>query len=168
MLASLRTKSFPRVKRGYDPRTVDGYLAELAEWLETGGDDGQRQEMIRHWYEEVGHRISRILTQAEQAAHEIRADAEADAKRTIERAARESSLAVARDRQRSRGVEPPPSRALAEAPASRWRRSDARSSERPSSGPLWTSDSEGAQSDDLEAALLKLAAEAMAQPRTRS
>ena len=39
-IEELKTVQFPTERRGgYDRRAVDAYLAELADWLETGGED---------------------------------------------------------------------------------------------------------------------------------
>jgi len=90
----LRKASFPTERRGgYSPDAVDAYLAQLADWLETGGDDQTRAALVQREMERVGERTGAILSaaqqsadstaaEAKQAAEEVRATAERDASET--------------------------------------------------------------------------------------
>ena len=47
-IEELKTASSRTERRGgYDRRAVDAYLAELADWLETGGEDEARRAVIQ-------------------------------------------------------------------------------------------------------------------------
>jgi DivIVA domain-containing protein len=88
----IRNATFPLSVRGYDRSEVDTYLAELADWLETGGGGGAAAvEAVRTELERIGEQTGQILTEAHQAGEGIRADASAgvrqqlvDANRTAE------------------------------------------------------------------------------------
>ncbi|MEK6277624.1 MAG: DivIVA domain-containing protein [Actinomycetota bacterium] len=82
----IRSATFTLVRRGYDKREVDAYLAGIAEWLETGGGDQARTEIVKHELERVGRKTTKILTAAEDAAESIRADADAEAQQLREEA----------------------------------------------------------------------------------
>src|SRR5205814_830532 len=60
----VRSATFPVARRGYDKREVDRFLTSLAEWLETGGADQSRNDVIRRELERVGEETGRILTEA--------------------------------------------------------------------------------------------------------
>jgi DivIVA domain-containing protein len=88
----IRNATFPLSVRGYDRNEVDTFLAELADWLETGGGGGAAAvEAVRTELERIGEQTAGILTEAHQAAEGIRSDASAgvrqqlvDANRTSE------------------------------------------------------------------------------------
>lgn len=71
----IRKANFAHAVRGYDRNEVDTFLRELAEWLETGGDDVAGSELVRAELERVGERTTAILTEAHDAAQGIREDA---------------------------------------------------------------------------------------------
>lgn len=79
-IARLRAATFPTARRGgYDQRAVDTYLGELADWLETGGDDQTRVELVRREMERVGQRTGSILAAAQESAEKIVAEAREEA-----------------------------------------------------------------------------------------
>ncbi len=79
-IARLRAATFPTARRGgYDQRAVDIYLGELADWLETGGDDQTRVELVRREMERVGQRTGSILAAAQESAEKIVAEAREEA-----------------------------------------------------------------------------------------
>ena len=95
----IRSATFPIGRRGYEKREVDRFLAKLADWLETGGADQSRAEIVRRDLERVGKQTGRILTDAHDAGEQIRADAERDAARTAEEAeARANEIRAAAER----------------------------------------------------------------------
>jgi DivIVA domain-containing protein len=95
----IRNTTFPLSVRGYDRTEVDTYLAELADWLETGGGGGAAAvEAVRTELERIGEQTAQILTEAHQAGEGIRADASAgvrqqlvDANRTAETVSAEAA-----------------------------------------------------------------------------
>jgi DivIVA domain-containing protein len=95
----IRAATFPLSVRGYDRNEVDTFLAELADWLETGGGGGAAAvEAVRTELERIGEQTAGILTEAHQAAEGIRADASAgvrqqlvDANRTSEKVRAEAA-----------------------------------------------------------------------------
>jgi DivIVA domain-containing protein len=50
----IRTATFPVARKGYDKREVDRFLARVAEWLESGGEDDARTQMVRNELERIG------------------------------------------------------------------------------------------------------------------
>jgi len=75
----IRAVTFPHVRRGYDPREVEKFLEQVAEWLERGGGDEVRTDLIRRELQRVGDRTAGLLTSAEDTAQQLRADAEREA-----------------------------------------------------------------------------------------
>jgi DivIVA domain-containing protein len=78
-LDRIRNATFPSSRRGYDKQEVEKFLARLADWLETGGGDQARSDLVRRELERVGEKTARILTAAEDAAEKLNADADAEA-----------------------------------------------------------------------------------------
>jgi cell division septum initiation protein DivIVA len=72
-------------RRGYDKREVERFLNKIADWLDTGGGDQARSDIVKRELERVGQRTAGILATAEDSAEQIRADAERAAAETIER-----------------------------------------------------------------------------------
>jgi DivIVA domain-containing protein len=72
----IRSATFPIARRGYDKREVDRFLSSLAEWLETGGADQSRSEVVRRELERVGEQTGKILTEAHDVAERLRVQAE--------------------------------------------------------------------------------------------
>jgi DivIVA domain-containing protein len=75
----IRGATFPLARRGYDKREVERFLGKLADWLEHGGDDESRSELVKRELDRVVQKTGGILTAAEEAAEELRADAARDA-----------------------------------------------------------------------------------------
>ena len=82
----IRTATFTLARRGYDKREVEQFLNRIADWLETGGGDQARADVVKRELERVGQRTASILSTAEDSAEQIRADAEEVAEQTIGRA----------------------------------------------------------------------------------
>src|SRR3954469_7423584 len=82
-LDRIRNATFPSSRRGYDRHEVEKFLGRLADWLETGGGDESRSDAVKRELERVGQRTGSILAQAEESAEQIRAEAEEEARGTI-------------------------------------------------------------------------------------
>lgn len=82
-LDRIRNATFPSARRGYDKHEVEKFLGRLADWLETGGGDESRSDVVKKELERVGQRTGAILAQAEESAEGIRAEAEEEARGTI-------------------------------------------------------------------------------------
>jgi DivIVA domain-containing protein len=82
-LDRIRNATFPSARRGYDKHEVEKFLGRLADWLETGGGDESRSDAVKKELERVGQRTGAILAQAEDSAQQIRAEAEEEARGTI-------------------------------------------------------------------------------------
>jgi DivIVA domain-containing protein len=82
----IRSATFPIGRRGYEKREVDRFLNRLADWLETGGGDQSRAELLRRDLERIGQQTGRILTDAHDVAEQLRSEAEREAHRVIEEA----------------------------------------------------------------------------------
>ena len=82
----IRTATFTLTRRGYDKREVEQFLNKIADWLETGGGDQARSDLVRRELERVGQRTAGILATAEDSAEQIRADAEEEGAETTGRA----------------------------------------------------------------------------------
>ncbi len=92
-IEELKTVQFPTERRGgYDRRAVDAYLAELADWLATGGEDESRRAVIQRAMGDVGERTGSILAAAQESADKLTAEAEADAKRIRSDAEKEAAV----------------------------------------------------------------------------
>jgi DivIVA domain-containing protein len=80
----IRNATFPLSVRGYDRTQVDAFLAEIADWLETGGGGGAAaDEATRNALERVGEQTASILTEAHRAGEEIREDATAGVRQQL-------------------------------------------------------------------------------------
>lgn len=86
----IRAATFPLVRKGYDPDQVDAFLAEVVDWLETGGADQARAEIVKREIERVGERTASILASAEDTAQQLRGDAEREIAAMLERAESDS------------------------------------------------------------------------------
>jgi DivIVA domain-containing protein len=82
----IRSATFPVGRRGYEKREVDRFLNQLADWLEAGGADQARAELVRRELERVGEQTGKVLTDAHDAGEQLRADTEREAKRVAEEA----------------------------------------------------------------------------------
>lgn len=91
-IEQLRNATFPVERRGgYSPQAVDGYLAELADWLETGGADQARAAVVQREMGRVGERTGTILSAAQESADRISAEAQGEAARLRADAERDST-----------------------------------------------------------------------------
>jgi DivIVA domain-containing protein len=80
----IRNASFSLTVRGYDRNEVDAFLANIADWLETGGGAGAAAaEAVRNELERVGEQTAAILTEAHRAGEDIRADASAGVRQQL-------------------------------------------------------------------------------------
>jgi DivIVA domain-containing protein len=82
----IRSATFPSGRRGYDKREVDRFLTRLADWLETGGADQSRAEVVRLELERVGEQTAKILTDAHDAAETLRVQTERETQEAAEAA----------------------------------------------------------------------------------
>jgi DivIVA domain-containing protein len=71
----IRSATFPVVRRGYEQREVDRYLTRLADWLEGGGVDQARSDLVRRELERVAQKTGQVLVAANDAAEQIQAEA---------------------------------------------------------------------------------------------
>jgi cell division septum initiation protein DivIVA len=72
----IRVEGFPIVRRGYDRRSVDKFLTELADWLETDAATDIGQKAITRKLELVGKSTANILLTTEQESEQMRRRAE--------------------------------------------------------------------------------------------
>lgn len=72
----VRTATFTVARRGYDKREVDRFLSRLADWLESGGGDDSRSQVIRDELKRIGENTAKILTDAHEVAEAMREEAE--------------------------------------------------------------------------------------------
>lgn len=79
----IRGATFTVSRRGYEKREVERFLGKIADWLEHGGGDESRADLVRRELERVGEKTARILTAAEDAAAELRAEAQQEAEHAI-------------------------------------------------------------------------------------
>jgi DivIVA domain-containing protein len=89
----IRTADFPLVRKGYDPRQVEAFLNRLADWLETGGGDQARADVVRREIERVGEKTATILATAEDSAQQLRGDAEREVAQMLEQAEADTTRA---------------------------------------------------------------------------
>ncbi len=83
----IRSATFPLGRRGYEKRDVERFLNGIADWLETGGADQTRADIVRRDLERVGEQTGKILTDAHDASENLRAEAEREAHRLAEEVA---------------------------------------------------------------------------------
>ena len=82
----IRTATFTIGRRGYEKREVEQFLSQIADWLETGGGDQARSDIVKRELERVGQRTASILASAEDSAEQIRGEAEDTAAEVTSRA----------------------------------------------------------------------------------
>ncbi|HZA89217.1 MAG TPA: hypothetical protein VE401_03210, partial [Solirubrobacterales bacterium] len=85
----IRSATFSIARKGYDKREVEQYLSSLAEWLEAGGGDKARSDVVRRELERVGEKTGAILAAAHEAAEKIRREAGQEVAGAIEESRRE-------------------------------------------------------------------------------
>ena len=101
----IRSATFPVGRRGYEKREVDRFLNRLAEWLETGGGDQTRAELVRRDLERIGEHTGRILTEAHDAGQQLLGEAEHEARRIVAEAKAEAKRIVDEANQRRAEIE---------------------------------------------------------------
>lgn len=72
----IRVEGFPIARRGYDRRSVDKFLTELADWLETDAAKDIGQAAVTRKLELVGKSTAHILLTTEQESEQMRRRAE--------------------------------------------------------------------------------------------
>jgi DivIVA domain-containing protein len=82
----IRNATFTMVRRGYDRREVDGYLAKLADWLERRGAD--IDDYAKRTRKEADAYASKVRAEADAEAAEKVKQAEAKAIRMVEEGAK--------------------------------------------------------------------------------
>ncbi len=87
----IRSATFTIARKGYDKREVERFLQKLADWLEAGGGDQARSDLVKRELERVGEKTAGILSQAEDSAESLRAEAEQEASSTLNRAREQST-----------------------------------------------------------------------------
>jgi DivIVA domain-containing protein len=89
----IRNATFSIARKGYEKREVERFLGKVADWLEAGGGDRARSDLVKRELERVGEKTAGILASAEDSAEQLRSDAEREATATLERA-REQAAAT--------------------------------------------------------------------------
>ena len=89
----IRSATFTIARKGYDTREVERFLTKLADWLESGGGDQARSDLVKRELERVGEKTAGILASAEDSAEQMRGEAEQEATATLNKA-REQAAAV--------------------------------------------------------------------------
>lgn len=81
----IRAVTFTTARRGYEKREVETFLSKVADWLETGGEDEARAQLVKRELERVGKKTATVLSAAEESAEQLRADAEREAAEILSR-----------------------------------------------------------------------------------
>ena len=89
----IRSTTFPQIRKGYDPAQVDDFLTKVADWLENGGPDEARAEIVKREIDRIGETTSTILSSAEDAAQKLRGDAEREVASMLDRAQADATQA---------------------------------------------------------------------------
>ena len=87
----IRSATFTIGRRGYEKREVERFLNQIADWLETGGDDQARSDVVKRELERVGHHTAGILASAEDSAEQLRAEADGQAAQAVDEARAEAT-----------------------------------------------------------------------------
>ena len=82
-ISSIRNARFAHAVRGYDRHEVDQFLSELADWLERDGAVGDASERVRAELARTGEQVADILTEAHDAAQQIREEASREARQSL-------------------------------------------------------------------------------------
>ena len=82
----IRSATFSISRKGYDKREVERFLNKLADWLEAGGGDQARSDLVKRELERVGEKTARILPEAEDSGEQLRTEAQEEAEGTLNRA----------------------------------------------------------------------------------
>jgi DivIVA domain-containing protein len=89
----IRSATFAIARKGYDKREVERFLNKLADWLESGGGDQARSDLVKRELERVGEKTARILSEAEDSAELLRNEAEQEANLVLNRAREQAARA---------------------------------------------------------------------------
>lgn len=89
----IRSATFTIARKGYEKREVERFLSKLADWLESGGGDQARSEVVKRELERVGEKTAGILASAEDTAEQLRGEAEQEATTTLDRARGQAAAA---------------------------------------------------------------------------
>lgn len=89
----IRSATFTIARKGYEKREVERFLSKLADWLESGGGDQARSEVVKRELERVGEKTAGILASAEDTAEKLRGEAEQEATTTLDRARGQAAAA---------------------------------------------------------------------------
>jgi DivIVA domain-containing protein len=87
----IRSATFTIARKGYEKREVERFLQKLADWLEAGGGDQARSDLVKRELERVGEKTAGILSQAEDSAESLRTEAQQEASATLNRAREQST-----------------------------------------------------------------------------
>ena len=79
----IRNARFAHAVRGYDRHEVDQFLKELADWLERDGAVGDVSERVRAELARTGEQVADILTEAHDAAQQIREEASRETRQSL-------------------------------------------------------------------------------------
>jgi DivIVA domain-containing protein len=88
----VRDTKFPVVMRGYDRRTVDQYVAEVAQLVAELEATQLRENVVQRALDEVGEQTSSILQRAHETAEEIEVRSRSQAEGRLQRAEREAEI----------------------------------------------------------------------------
>ena len=89
----IRSATFPIARKGYEKREVERFLSKVADWLEAGGGDQARSDLVKRELERLGEKTTSILASAEGIAEELRSEAEQEATSTLNRAREHAAAA---------------------------------------------------------------------------
>ena len=92
----VRAAEFPTAMRGYDREAVDGFVAQVADLVETLESRQARETVVQRALEEVGEATSAILKQAHESADDITARSRSKAEDRVE-VARQEAAAITRE-----------------------------------------------------------------------
>ena len=89
-IEEIRSAAFTLARKGYDPGEVRRYLGELADRLQAEGPGHSGSDAVRRELELVGAKTADILTQAEESAERMHAEAVREASGVLAKAREES------------------------------------------------------------------------------
>lgn len=89
----VRAAEFPTALRGYEREAVDGFVAEVADLIDTLESRQARETVVQRALEEVGEETSAILKQAHESADDITARSRSQAEDRVE-VARQEAVAI--------------------------------------------------------------------------
>jgi len=89
----IRSATFTIARKGYEKREVERFLTKLADWLEAGGGDQARSDLVKRELERVGEKTAGILASAEDTAEQLRGEAGQEATATLNKAREQAAAA---------------------------------------------------------------------------